>query len=121
MFRARKSDGSYYFNYKGFNSIILMALVDADHNFLFVDVGCNGRVHDAGVYSNSTLCEAIGSNLLNFPNDKCLPDTNLEVPYVIVADDAYRFTERIMKPHGNRLSKVNKKFNYRLSRAGHAE
>ncbi|CAH1379217.1 unnamed protein product [Tenebrio molitor] len=41
-FRARKTNGSFYYNYKQFNSIILMALVDADYN------------SDVGVYSNST-------------------------------------------------------------------
>jgi hypothetical protein len=53
-FRARKTNGSFYYNYKQFNSIILMALVDADYNFTYVDDGCNGRASDVGVYSNST-------------------------------------------------------------------
>jgi len=34
-----------YFNYEEYVSIILMALVDSNYEFLFVDVGINGRVH----------------------------------------------------------------------------
>ena len=45
----RNSD-SYYYNYKNSFSIVLLALVDADYKFLFVDVGCNGRISDRGVY-----------------------------------------------------------------------
>ncbi|XP_063912883.1 putative nuclease HARBI1 [Zophobas morio] len=116
-FRATKKDGSFYYNYKGFHSIVLMALVDAQYNFTYVDVGCNGRVSDGGVFSNSTLYTAIEQNALNFPNDEKLPQSNVEVPYVIVTDEAFRLTKRMMKPWGQRSSISEKIFNYRLSRA----
>jgi hypothetical protein len=116
-FRARKADGSFYYNYKQFNSIILMALVDADYNFTYVDVGCNGRASDGGVYSNSSLCKAIERNLLHFPEDATLPKSTKKVPFVIVADDAFRLSKRMMKPCGQRSCQEEKVFNYRLSRA----
>lgn len=54
-FKSRRSDGSYYYNYKGTNSIVLLALVDADCCFTFIDVGCYGRTHDSGVLMQSDL------------------------------------------------------------------
>lgn len=117
-FRAKKTDGSFFYNYKGFNSIVLMALVDASYNFVYVDVGCNGRVSDGGVYSNCTLSTAIQNNLLNFPEDSNLPNSDIKVPYIIVGDEAFRSSNRIIKPYGRQTTTTEDKvFNYRLSRA----
>ena len=38
-----KSSGLHYQNYKGTNNIILLAMVGPEYEFLFVDVGMNGR------------------------------------------------------------------------------
>ncbi|XP_045116824.1 uncharacterized protein LOC123507728 [Portunus trituberculatus] len=42
--------GSEYYDYKGHFSLIMMALVDADYKFMYVDVGASGRASDAGVW-----------------------------------------------------------------------
>ena len=41
-----------YFNYKGFHSIILLALVDAKYKFQGVDVGTNGSSSDAQIFND---------------------------------------------------------------------
>lgn len=35
--------GSKYYNYKKYHSIILLAVVDADYCFTFIDIGAPGR------------------------------------------------------------------------------
>lgn len=89
-FRPKKSDGLFYYNYKDFHSIVLLGLVDAEYNFIYVNAGCNGRISDGGVYTNSGLSTAIeNNNTHNLPEDDFLPGTNIKVPYVIVANEAF--------------------------------
>nr|XP_054761139.1 uncharacterized protein LOC129267454 [Lytechinus pictus] len=44
------NSGSLYYNYKGFYSVVLMALVDADYRFIWVDIGGMGSASDAQIY-----------------------------------------------------------------------
>ncbi|KAK9882527.1 hypothetical protein WA026_021874 [Henosepilachna vigintioctopunctata] len=117
-FRAPISDGSFYYNYKGSNSIVLLALVNANYMFTYVNIGVNGRISDGGVFSRSNLCNGMKSNLLNFPETVELPGTTEKVPYVIVGDDAFPLLTNLMKPYPERdLTHDCRIFNYRLSRA----
>ena len=50
-----KGISSEYCNYKGFFSLVTLALVDYDYKFMFIDVGCQGRISDGGVYNNSGI------------------------------------------------------------------
>jgi hypothetical protein len=42
VIRCPPSAGSLYYNYKGFRYVALLALVDADYTFIFIDIGANG-------------------------------------------------------------------------------
>jgi len=116
-FKASRESGSYYYNYKGYNSIVLLGVVDANYRFLFVDVGCNGRISDGGVYSNSALSSALSKNTINFPAPSTLPGSNIVSPYTLVADSAFQLQTNIMKPYPSPACIEEKIFNYRLSRA----
>ncbi|GFX22000.1 protein ALP1-like [Trichonephila clavipes] len=110
--------GATYRNYKGFFSIVLLALVDANLKFLYVDVGTNGRASDGGVWGKSKLRQAITNGDINIPEAAALPGSASKLPFVIVADDAFPLMPNIMKPYpGSNLSKECLVFNYRLSRA----
>lgn len=115
--KAKREHGSFYYNYKGFHSVVLLAVVDSNYNFLYVNVGANGRAHDAAVFNESSLQEGIKNNLFDFPPDTELPGSSNKVPYVFVSDEAFRLTSRVLKPYGERSVNSNKVFNYRLSRA----
>lgn len=118
VIQAPVDSGSYYYNYKGTYSIVLLALVDADYKFSYVDVGCNGRVSDGGVFDNCSLREGLENGTIKLPEAEPLPGREVPLPYVFVADDAFAMRTYILKPYPFRDQPApNRIFNYRLSRA----
>ncbi|XP_060877917.1 putative nuclease HARBI1 [Metopolophium dirhodum] len=119
LLQAPINSGSEFFNYKGHFSIVLMALVDANYSFIYINAGCQGRISDGGVFKNTDLWKRLENKSLNLPEPISLPGRDNPVPYVIVADDAFSLSENVMKPYPGHQTKGSKEriFNYRLSRA----
>ncbi len=76
--QAPSACGSEFYNFKGYHSIILFAIVDAEYNFLYIDVDANGRAGDVAVWNDSEFKKAFEENSLNVSAD-----------YVLVADDVF--------------------------------
>ena len=114
------NSGSLNFNYKHFFSIVLMAMVDADYRFLWIDVGAAGSNSDAQIWNDCELKELMEEDALGVPPDEPLPGDNVPLPYFIVGDDAFGLRTFLMKPYGRtrrNLTKAERIFNYRTSRA----
>ena len=112
-----RGTGTVYYNYKGFFSIVLLALVDADYKFLWADIGANGSSSDCGVFNESALEPALREGRLGFPDPDPLPNDDRDMPYFIAGDDAFPLRPYMMKPFPHRyLSREERIFNYRLSR-----
>lgn len=112
--------GSLYYNYKGTYSVVLLALVDADYKIIYMDVGSEGRVADGGIWRRCSLQQWLKAGALNLPTPKEWPNGGHygPRPHTIVADDAFPMTTYLLKPHSMRsLSREQRVFNYRLSRA----
>ena len=110
--------GSYFFNYKKFFSIVLMAVVNANYEFIMTDVGVNGRVSDGGVIAVTEFGRRLELGELNLPEPKPLAPNGNKMPFVFVADDAFAMSENLLKPYGGaKLDHDQRVFNYRLSRA----
>lgn len=113
------NSGTEFYNYKSHFSIVLLAAVDAEYNFLYADVGAQGRISDGGIMKNCTLNEMIEKNTLGIPPPTQLPHRERKIPYVFLVDSAFSMSENIMKPFAGVHPKGSKErvFNYRLSRA----
>lgn len=118
--------GSLLFNYKGFNSIILLAFVDARYRIIHFNVGAPGSRSDGGVFEEDRFGRALLRGKMEswlpvaarLPGDKdnIIGKTN----YFFVGDNAFRMHPHLIKPYttGDDFFDSRTAFtNYRLSRA----
>jgi hypothetical protein len=109
--------GSYYYNYKKCFSIVLMAVVNSNYQFIMADAGINGRISDGGVLGNTAFGKALVDKLLKIPEPGTLPNSEKKLQFSF-GDDAFALTEDFMKPYGQTgLTAEQRIFNYRLKRA----
>ncbi len=115
--RKPVNGGSYYYNYKNFHSIVLMALVDGDYKFTWVEVGANGTSSDVQIFEDCGLKAEIDQRVIGFPAPDRLPDDDKDTPYFFVGDDAFSLCTYMMKPYGRLGLEVPEWiYNYRTSR-----
>ncbi|XP_068247702.1 putative nuclease HARBI1 [Palaemon carinicauda] len=113
-----RNAGSYYYNYKGFHSIVLISVADATYKFLCMDVRAEGGASDGGTWSNSSLHDAVEDNRAGVPQPEPLPNEDHPVPYHFVVDDAFALRTWMMKPFSHRSQVLRERiYSYRLSRA----
>lgn len=48
--KCPNKSGSDFYNYKGFYSLIMLAIADAKYRFLMVDIGAQGRYSDGSFF-----------------------------------------------------------------------
>lgn len=112
------NSGSYYYNYKGKFSIVLLAIVNANYEFLMVHVGINGKISDGGVLQETTFYNKLLNGSLNLPAPKIIPSLAYSLPYTFIGDEAFPLMENLLKPYPQKsLRKDERIFNYRLCRA----
>ncbi|KAL4136381.1 hypothetical protein QTP88_007929 [Uroleucon formosanum] len=87
---------------------------------MYVDLGCQGRISDGGVFKNTKLYKKLENHTLNIPNPCALQIPYVvRVPYMILGDKAFALNDYTMTPFaGNPDSgSPERVFNYRHSRA----
>ena len=62
--------GSSFYNFKGFHSIVLMAQVDSSYEFVYVDVGSEGRAADGGIWNAFPFITASQMGVSNYQSQQ---------------------------------------------------
>ncbi|XP_072754277.1 uncharacterized protein [Anoplolepis gracilipes] len=75
MLQTAINSRAEYYNYKHFFSIVLFAVVDANYNFIYVDIGCQGRISDSRVFKTINLYKKREEKSLNIQ-----PPSILQIP-----------------------------------------
>ena len=83
--RSPINSGSLFYNYKHNFSIVLIALVDANSKCLYVDVECNDRVSDGGVFNGCTLQTCLDNCALYFPDLRTTSGDERPLAFTIIA------------------------------------
>ena len=74
---------------------VLLAICNANYEFILVDIGDSGRQSDGSVYANSHLGFCIENKKLSIPVcDEIVNGSGVKFPYIFFADDAFG-----LKPH----------------------
>lgn len=110
---------SMHINYKGYSSIVLMAVADAEYRFVYANVGAYGKDCDSNVLRNCPLWKPIINDTMDLSDDKCLPGTqNPKLPYFLIGDDAFGLHKHLLQPYSGHSLTVEKRiYNYRVCRA----
>ena len=82
--RKPKKGGSVFWNYKGYNSVVLMAMVDADYKFRWVQVGDPGSYSDGQIWKEADLKVAIERNVAGLSDPSPVPADNQPMPFFLV-------------------------------------
>jgi hypothetical protein len=114
-----RNSASEYCNYKNAFSIVIFALVGAICNFMFVDAGCQGRISDGGVFTNTELYKKLEAKTLRLPQPVPLNGREKSVSFFFIGDEAFPLSENLMKVYPGQHPKGSKEriFIYRICRA----
>ena len=90
-------------------------------NLIFINIHIlfTGSNNDPGVFSSTSFSRKLANGQLDIPNPQPLPDTDIVLPFVIISDEIFGLSTKIVKPYKRTLALTydEKIFNYRLSRA----
>ena len=116
--RKPKQSSSINYNYKGFFSIVILVLCDANYKAIRAHVGSPGSESDCGIYNDSPTFQSIQDGTIKLPPSEPLPNDIEDTPYFFIRDDAFPLRQHMLKPFSGRYMENEQLiFNYRLSRA----
>lgn len=91
-----------------------MAVVDANLNFITIDVGSYGHEGDSNVFKECPFGKQLYEGKLNIPEPIVLPNTSANPqPYVFIGDEALALDKNLLRLYpGRNFTDSRSVFNY---------
>jgi len=96
-----------------------MALINSNYEFIYVDIGKNGRCSDGGIIEHTTFYKKLlkPCRTLDLPKNY---ETDENLNFSFLADDAFALHNHVLKPYtGSDVTHEERILNYRLARGRH--
>ena len=97
--RQPKHSGSLWHNYKGFFSLVLLAICGAQYCFSFVDVGEHRSNNNSGIFLNSEMGDLFRQGNLNIPPRIKNSGSDYELSYFLVGDEIFPLQDWLIQPY----------------------
>ena len=81
----------------------MLALVDGQYKFRWVDAGTAGSCSDAQIFNACQRKRRIEDGRIGFPGPPPITQGGRDVPYFILTGDAFALKTWLMKPYGRRM------------------
>ena len=113
--RCPQGGGSLFLNWKGFHSIVLLALVDGESKFLWVDMGAARSTSDDQISKHTNLRHKIEDGSISFPDSESLGIGGPKVNFFFLWDNAFPLKLWLMMPYSSHTMDLKEMvFNYRI-------
>ena len=111
--------GTLHCIYKGFYSIVLMAICDTNYCFTRIDWGKHGSNNDSGILMNSDMGKMFDDDQLNVPADCKLSEHHEQVlPYFWLEEEFFSLKKWLKRLYpGKNASEEEGSYNSQHSRA----
>ena len=91
---APKHLATDYYNYKGWHSMLSLAICDSNCRVYWIKSGLPGRCNDSGAFNETRLCQEFKDLI---PQQRRLI-CGEAIPYFLLGDSAFKLTSWMMKP-----------------------
>ena len=117
--QSPKKTGTLYHNYKGFFSLVLLAICDARYCFTLFDVGQYGSNNDCEVLNNLEMGHRFQNGQMNLPDAEYLDGCDFDplLFFFLIRDEIFPLRTWLMRPIPGKLRLAEQILNYRLSSA----
>ena len=115
--RKPSNSGSLWYDYKGFFSMVLLAVCDARYCFTLVDFGEYGSNNGCEILRNPRMGRRYGNGEMSILESEKILEDDLELPYFLVGGEIFPLQTWLMRPFSGKalINEIHKIFNYRLS------